>query len=862
MLLGGVKAQGQLVADGQTNVLAGVATNFAGGVTIGTNGVLTLLVVTNGSTVGSGGTVVIGYNALAQSNRVVVTGTGSSLTGSSIFSGQNGSANELDILNGAAVSGGGTIGNSSSSGNNLVLISDTGSVWNNGGTFSVGANGPFNRLIVTNGGQLWANNPTIGRSPSSASNSVVITGSGSAWNNSGYFYLGYSSPGHNQLSIRNGGNFITSSTCDIGVYCNSNVLTVADTNSSLQCQTYRMGYSSLGNQCIVSNGASLSMILSSQAATVEGTFTTAAIIGGGSVWTNAGDFDFGQYSNVLFVTSGGHLVDNNGYIQGNVSSPPKTNSVIVAGTNSLWKNFGDLHIADISAQLLITNAGKVSDINGYLGDAVGHSNCFVMISGQGSVWTNASSLYVGNNGAHNQLIVSNSGLAIANSIYVGGAQGTANGSQMLVSDSSKALATGAFYIGDGTAANQLIVSNYGMVTAPTIYIGVNNGMRNQLTVLNTGLVAASTLYVGSSSPSNQLTVTSSGAVTANNLYVGYTTFGSQMIVSNSGTVTVTNQLQLNGAVSSTSLIVINGGTVVSSNSAQLGTSGGHTGFIINSGFFSANNFSVGSGCNFIFNGGTVQAGSTTYGNASPLVVGDGVDMAWYQLLNTGTHAFAGGINISSNATLAGAGTVSGNVSVGNGGTLIPGNTNSSLFTLNGNLVLSNGSTTMMTLTNLGLGFASANQITGLTNVTYGGTLQMTNSGLLTGSIYSFKLFVASNYSGAFSSITPPVPPSALYLPLRWDTNELNVDGVLRIFRAVTAPPVISSTTVSGGNLIISAGSGIAYDACYLLTSTNLSAPLTDWSCVTTNYFDASGTTSFTNTISVDEPSRYFLLQVN
>lgn len=36
----------------------------------------------------------------------------------------------------------------------------------------------------------------------------------------------------------------------------------------------------------------------------------------------------------------------------------------------------------------------------------------------------------------------------------------------------------------------------------------------------------------------------------------------------------------------------------------------------------------------------------------------------------------------------------------------------------------------------------------------------------------------------------------------------------------------------------------------------------DWSSVATNYFDITGSTSFTNPISSDQPQQFFQLQVN
>lgn len=731
-----MEARAQLVADGQTNVLDGVTTNLTSGVIIGTNGAFTLLVVTDGATVtNSSGNTVIGNNASAQSNRVTVTGAGSIWNngGNNFNIGLNGSASELDILNGGLVTdASGSIGQTSVSSNNFVLVSGAGSMWTNSSSLIVGYSGSRNTLVVTNGGKVFSGDGVsyIGESISASSNAVLITGSGSSWNCDNYLYLGYISGGHDQFLINNGGAFIISGMFDIGVYTSSNLFMVADAGSLLQCSTFRIGYSSTGNQCIVSNGATLSVLLGFNPAVVEGTFTTATITGPGSLFTNSYDFDFGQASNVLSITGGGTLVDNNGYVQGGAGKP---NTVIVAGANSLWNNRSDFHVADAGTQLLITNGGTMADNYGYFGDNAGNNNCYALVSGSGSVWTNRYDLYVGNNGASNQLVVTDSGKVAAQNLYLGG--NTSSTNNTVTMNGGNLIITGSF------------------VSASTIY-----GLRGTLT-LNSGLVKC-------------------------------------------------DALSFNNGISS----------------------------------------------KLVFNGGTLQVNRTTVNNGNTLVVGDGTDAATFQMLNSGTHTFSGGLVVSSNALFTGAGSVNGNVFIGSGGTFVPGTTNIWFITMNNRLVLSNGCTTVL---GLSPSSGNANNVQGLTNVIYGGTLQLTNLGGTYASGQSYTLFSAGHYDGAFNNLVPSTPGPGL----RWDTNELNVDGVLRVLPAIIAPPVIGSVAISGGNLIVNASSGIAYDPVYLLTSTNLVSPISDWTCWSINYFDANGAVSITNIIVPGELERYFLLQV-
>lgn len=76
------------------------------------------------------------------------------------------------------------------------------------------------------------------------------------------------------------------------------------------------------------------------------------------------------------------------------------------------------------------------------------------------------------------------------------------------------------------------------------------------------------------------------------------------------------------------------------------------------------------------------------------------------------------------------------------------------------------------------------QVLGLTGVTYGGSLTVTNLGgtLLPGD--SFRLFATTNYSGSFTLLNlPPLPAD-----LAW-TNKLAVDGSLAV--VIAAPPTLA-----------------------------------------------------------------------
>ena len=76
-----------------------------------------------------------------------------------------------------------------------------------------------------------------------------------------------------------------------------------------------------------------------------------------------------------------------------------------------------------------------------------------------------------------------------------------------------------------------------------------------------------------------------------------------------------------------------------------------------------------------------------------------------------------------------------------------------------------------------------------------------------------------------------------------------------------ARPVIRSVLLSRAGLVMSGGSGTAGTNFYLLETTNLATPLTNWVRLLTNQFDAAGNFSLTNPPYSNSSQSYYLLQV-
>jgi len=74
------------------------------------------------------------------------------------------------------------------------------------------------------------------------------------------------------------------------------------------------------------------------------------------------------------------------------------------------------------------------------------------------------------------------------------------------------------------------------------------------------------------------------------------------------------------------------------------------------------------------------------------------------------------------------------------------------------------------------------------------------------------------------------------------------------------PPRFADITLSGENLIITATNGFPAATCFTLTSTDLTLPLSNWTCIATNVVDTSGGFSRTNPVNLANGQQFFIIQ--
>ena len=983
----------QLVNDGATNSLSNVTHALIGDLTVGTNGSFTLLVLSDNAVLTNSSQGTVGSGTPATFNEVqLVSPTARWLIGNQLFVGSNGSFNRLVVSNGATVADfHGFLGSYASASSNAAVVTGAGSTWSNVNLFRVGWNGAGNHLVINNGGTGWNNLGSVGLSLTSSNNVAVVTGSGSLWTNTGELQVGFHGAG-NQLVVSNGG-LVASAVGSIGKNTaasnNLGLITGSGSTWSNQGVLY-VGETGTSNRLIISNGGLVQCGFAEIGRNGLSAGNEAVVTGSGSTWTMPGVLLVGDdgSQNRLVVSNGATLRTRSGFLAGFLSS---SNTAVVTGSGSLWTNVQDLNIglSGPGNRLLVSAGGRVVSSNGIVGADPGSSHNYVQITDPGSVWTNSSSLFVGRSGSGNQLAVINGGTVVSgnhgflgynananmNSAIVTGAGSSwliasnlyvgSNGSSCaLIIDqggvvqnrgstigssfaggNNLAIVNGVgstwrnsdvVRVGYDSAANQLVVSDGGLLLSKRAEIGaesgtnnlaivtgpgslwsntadmvigrfragnqlvVDNGARmetssaglgvNYLSSNNTALISgpgsvwklATDLYVGSA-PANRVTISNGAALYSARGYVGFSDLGSnnEVVITGPGSVWTNESVAVGNVSSGNRLVLTNGALLRTSETVTIGTFSPAAGNrlivdsatllltnaigtgqltvrggtnVLNSGLIEVDQLSAPDPLGkFELNSGTFSVKSTVYNNGRVFDVGagGGFGPAVLNLAGNGVHFFANGLDVKSNGTVLGNGAILGTVTVRPLGTLSPG---ASIGKLSLNSTPSLAGITAMEISKAGIVLTN-DQIQVTAPLTYGSSLIVTKLGpsaLTSGD--RFQLFSATAYTGSFSSIS--LPP--LGAGLTW-TNKLAVDGSIEVLGLLS--PRIESIIRSGTNLVMRGTNGPGNGTYYVLASTNIALPLTNWTRVLTNQFSGNGNFSFTNPINPALPRRFFVLEV-
>jgi hypothetical protein len=143
----------------------------------------------------------------------------------------------------------------------------------------------------------------------------------------------------------------------------------------------------------------------------------------------------------------------------------------------------------------------------------------------------------------------------------------------------------------------------------------------------------------------------------------------------------------------------------------------------------------------------------------------------------------------------------------------------------------------------------------ISNLTLGGTLNITNGGGFTNGTYKLLTY-AGNLKGGLPALGKPATLSYL---CSFDTN---TPGQVNLLVQTPPSPVFTAGFLStNGSFSFNATNGPPSNTVYVLATTTLALPPAQWTPVATNQFDGSGQLLFTNTSGHVAPQTFYLLKL-
>jgi autotransporter-associated beta strand protein len=250
----------------------------------------------------------------------------------------------------------------------------------------------------------------------------------------------------------------------------------------------------------------------------------------------------------------------------------------------------------------------------------------------------------------------------------------------------------------------------------------------------------------------------------------------------------------------------------------------------------------------------IGTGTWTLTGSNSFVGGMTVSAGTLQVNNTtGSATGTNQVFVASGAALSGGGIIAGLTAFDDGAILSPGNQSgtgsaSGILTISNELDLSD-----QTGLQFGLG-TNGDEVAVSGNLTLGGQLSITNLGGFGAGTYTLFTYGGALTMGNLSIASAPAGFVC--------TISTNTPGQINLIVQLPAPPVIGGIKLAGGNLILNGSGGHAFGTYYILTSTNVAAPLTNWTRLLTNQFDAGGNFSFTNAMNTNAAQSFYLLQLH
>jgi T5SS/PEP-CTERM-associated repeat protein len=464
-----------------------------------------------------------------------------------------------------------------------------------------------------------------------------------------------------------------------------------------------------------------------------------------------------------------------------------SNLVQVTGNNTRWLMTSNLYVGSNGAfnNLLISNGGRVEDLACYVGYTLGADSNQAVVTGAGSLWTNKNWIVLGWYGSANMVTVTNHGKVANLGTYLG-AHSNANCNQVIIGGA------GAFWVDSGYlvvayygSSNIVRIIDGGQMTNLQVWVGYGvNANNNQVIVEGPGSTWMAQIgpFIGYFGVSNSVVITNGGRLDSNGGSIGSESnaIGNQVIISGNDSSWRSRGVVNVGAFGSFNLLCLTNGGDLTASRVWVGSYAGASGNLLTVGggslnatnFFRNSELDVRRGAivfnggsitvdrmwltnsesDITFNAGTLCVHSISVSNGACFTVGDGVSLSSFRMIGAASniHSFANGLLINPNATLAGNGTIVGNVT--NFGTLDVGSSTRAInvqggvqFQPSGTAIFELGGPTP---TN------GYDQLTVTSNVQFGGTLDLRlTNGFLPGPGDTFTLVKFATSFGIFNGVS-------------------------------------------------------------------------------------------------------------
>ena len=603
---------------------------------------------------------------------------------------------------------------------------------------------------------------------------------------------------------------------------------------------------------------------------------TALVTGSGSAWdVGALTFGWSGNNNLLKIANGGAvngigagnpILEGVGTIMG-FSWAPSSGNILVTDSGSSF-NVGGGILMEGNSSLTVSNGATVGGIGGYgtylIGADIGYAgNNKVLVTGAGSTFIAGGNLFLLGDGAgNNTLTIADGGLfdspstAVAIDFFSGNNQALVTGAGSAIN-----VGTQPFYVGYGLSGSSLVVSNGGaVITTGSIFQGVTAGAStNTITITGPGSILDNQLgynpvWLGydAAATGNILNVGNGGLLKT---FVVVATGTNGMFNLGDGTTPATANLYYVELRHATARMNINAGVLqpVLAMANMIWGPGAANNVYIQSGGLVAD-------CSF-FNAGiqiplredpSSTGGGLTKIGANTFTLGGANTYTGATTVSNGTLQVHGSlpsstVTLASGTTLGGSGFIGTPVTVPSGTTLQPGGSGD-ITNLTATLTISNtltlAGTTVMVLNRTNA--QTSSMISGITTLTQGGTLTVTNVGDALQAGDAFSLFSASSVSAAFTATNLP----SLDAGLTWNFN----GRILKVMGNVDPTPTNIVYGVSGSILTLTwPGSHLGWYA--QSNSVNVASP--------SSWFDIAGSQTVTNlsiTISPALPQVFYRLR--